>query len=236
MKRPYRPNPHYEPPNLDPAKDLSGEQLRLIGAIAIAWNYLEVQHNTLFSIATRTPVYLMREIAPRINGFEGIKAVTVKSINKYIQLPDEVRKEAVSTLEAAHESKAFRDALIHSTVLMPQRLGLNNRGGNKKAWEILITEEALSYLHRWTVAIAEELGLLCLLLDEFMAYSKYLNESKDRPENLAIEIGSDEALSAQFVQDHLTRFRESQSHRRSLRRPTKFPEGPPRTPKPLTES
>ena len=194
-------------------KTLTKNQFAGIGAIAIAWNYIDGGIDTALAVALqlRHPVWI--EVTSRINGFDGKIAIIKQAARTVFQMPDEQYNVLTESLGAIELHKRYRDGVIHAQVLFPDTPVADTTRQRGKFDEVLITEPALDALFSRIIALQRETDDIALIFHLLYVY--------DRPKS-----DSDIQRVEQELPACLTRLQERQKHRQSLPPLPEFPEGP----------
>lgn len=198
---------------------LSVGQLAGVGAVAIAWNNLEVALDYAIAYGLALPEVSRHEITGRLHGVDG-KIAIARLIHgeTCLALPRDVCISIDSTLSAVGECKVHRDAVVHAKALHG-RTGdvLESSGGRGRALEILFTAKALSYLLRRTEAVCREMTNVCLLFDFGASISAIRLHRPQLVSDLDLQL-----LERDF-QLHARKLRQHQKERASLPKLPAFP-------------
>jgi hypothetical protein len=191
------------------------EQLEYVGAIAILYNSVEDQVDSLCAEGLRIPIH-DAEVLSRLNGIEG-KAELAKISAKHWGFSED---EQAFLAEALGKSgfmllKKWRDAVVHSRVynsrtsmaVVPERRG--------KFSQVLLSTDALVGLYSRLAWIRAELFWLRQILERRTRLSREWIDTQHR-----------ERLEQQNRADWI-RAREHRTHRLSLQPMPEFPDGIP---------
>jgi hypothetical protein len=195
----------------DIKRDLPEKQLAAYGAAALAYNILEDEIDALLYVVTNVPDWLAKEVSSRIHGLDGKTAIIQKAIEKSA-LDAADQKTAKEAVAEFGEFKKIRDAMIHTRIIDASiGIGLSDRTRGDKAFEVLLSQEALDTLYDHIAALEKELSSLGSLLG---AANTLKNAAPDDPNRARYE----EAIGV-----HQAQFRENHRRRRSLKPLPKFP-------------
>lgn len=207
--------------NDDVRLNLSHEQLAGIGAVAVAWNELEIFLHYLLGLSAGIPTPLWLEVSTRVNGLEGYVQIIRKGIALCASLLNLEKEEVIAlmekSLDAVLDYKQYRDGVIHARVFdAPTGLGeLVKRRGQKD--EVLLTVEALSALYVRLVLLRKELLAMMGLMNR-LSRVVMLMESGAKPNKQWL---------AQGIRAYTPRLRSHQNERLSLPPLPAFPKLPP---------
>ena len=165
MRRKAKYEPIWHPHRV--ITDVDPERLRLIGAIALDWNFLEDTVDECLHVSVHWPYELRVEIASRINGLEGKFEILKAAVDVYRILEPAEKVLIKDTIGAISVLKTFRDAVIHMRLADPKSdIGLTHpkKGG---AYEILTSIPALRSLHTHIETVAEEAIFVYRILEPY---------------------------------------------------------------------
>lgn len=185
MKRPYS-KAFKSIPADDIRNDIPQEQLALIGAVALSYNYAENTINRMLYWAIGMPISMHRDIVSRINGVDG-KIAIIKSGATEIGIPENIRVFLAETLGEGGFGllKKYRDAVIHARILN-NKIGIGELIESKgRHMEVLLSQAALDGLFNHLEAIRLELAALMLMM--FEAFSLKNDASADDPKKSSYE-------------------------------------------------
>jgi hypothetical protein len=197
----------------DPFEDLSSEQLEYVGAVAILYNSVEDQVDSLCAEGLRIPIH-NAEVLSRLNGIEG-KTELIKIAAKHWGFSED---EQIFLAEAVGKGgfmllKKWRDAVVHSRVynsrtsmaLVPERRG--------KFSQVLLSTDALIGLYSRLAWLRAELFWLLRILERRTRLSRGEIDAQHR------------GLLEQENRADWIRAREHRTRRLSLQPMPEFPDG-----------
>lgn len=152
-ERPYRSFDFYE--------EVEPKRLQAIGAISLAWNWLEGALDTAFAVAFDIHPTLWTEVISRINGMDAKLELLRRSARLYEDVSPSWWIETISkTLNAVGSHKTYRDGVIHVRLVHPdaQVADTPRRKGNLD--EVLVSQQALDGLYRRIRLLAQEANLV----------------------------------------------------------------------------
>jgi hypothetical protein len=192
--------------------DLTNEQRAAFGAAALSYNVLEDQIDALIFVILQCPEWLSAEVSSRIHGLDGKTAIIQKAI-EHIDIATRDKKTLTNAVAAFGDFKKTRDTMIHARVVNAfLGVGRGTKARGKSAFEILLSAAALDSFYDHIVALQRVLSSGGALLNSAIALKQC---AANDPNKLQLE----EALRVRVVQ-----FRESHSHRLSLKPLPKFPD------------
>lgn len=101
--------------------EVEPERLQLIGAIALAWNWLEATIDTTVATALGLDPVLWVEVQSRINGFDGKIAIIKAALPRLApDMPEELQLSIRKGLNATGNYKSIRDHIIHMRLAQPE--------------------------------------------------------------------------------------------------------------------
>jgi hypothetical protein len=193
----------------DIKSELTDRQLAAFGAAALAYNVLEDQIDALLAIATRIPDWLFSEVSSRVHGLDGKVAIIQVAIEHALTAED--AKDVIQSVATFGDFKKTRDTLIHARIINSLRgQGAKQRG--KSPYEVLLSIDALDAFYEHVTALQTEFLCGGKLINSALALKQC---AADDPNRSRIE---EEFLA------HKAQFRESHSHRRSLKPLPRFPD------------
>ena len=141
----------------DPRKQISTDQLAAIGAIAIAWNYVDAEVDTTLERVAAIDGHISLAVTSRINGFDGKIAIIKDAMIAVCNIPEEVRTIISATLGAAEEHKKYRDSVIHARILTADSAIAPANANRGTTYETIVTVEALNTLYERIITIYYEM-------------------------------------------------------------------------------
>jgi hypothetical protein len=213
MRRPYnKDKPTDVHSTGDIKKDFTPKQLAAFGAACLAYNVLEDQIDALLYVVTNVPEWLIREVTTRIHGLDGKTAIIQTAIENS-SLSTNNQKGAIDSIATFSYFKKIRDAMIHARIINATiGIGLSNRTRGEKAFEVLLTLEALETFYDHVVALNKELSGL----GSWLASTTVLKTSAPNDPN--------KSRYVEACQVHETQFQEHRRRRRSLKPLPQFPD------------
>lgn len=202
-------------------ENLSVVQLAAIGAVAIAWNEMELFVNYSLCVSAWMPWPLVLEVSTRINGLEGQIAIIREAMKLHSRMgliDDEAASHIGKSLNAVVDYKKYRDAVIHARVLDSEHgIGeLIRRQGKQE--EVLLTVEALDALYNRLTLLRDELVLAFLIFQTIY---------RSQPSNVSGGGQTNKQSLAQAIQAYMVQYRLHQQDRQSLPPLPEFPDLPP---------
>lgn len=159
MKRPRaKDSPNRQTYTGEIRRDLSDEQLALVGAVAMAYNEVEKRIDFLFFIATDLKGELQYEVSTRISGIDGKIAVIKKGATQARLSETEQGQLAEALGEGVFgRLKGYRDAVIHARIT-DGATGLGVFIGKRaRLFDVLLSKAALERLFEHLDALRTEL-------------------------------------------------------------------------------
>lgn len=209
MKRPAKSITGYS--FSDPLMNFSGEQLRLIGSVAMVYNAVE---NLLYLVAGRFIGYPgdVSQITRRINGTDGIVEIAKVAIKR---LPPIATNEVTlcDTLSYFSTLKTYRDAVVHSVAFDVGEGIAEQRGRRGTLQQVLLTKDALNWLLDQMTDLRNEIEALSDVAG--IAVSPKWSRPEGDRQRKRVEEGLLSALA-----QHL----HCQSLRKRERKPPQFPD------------
>jgi hypothetical protein len=149
---------------LDPKKAYSGSQLAEIGAISIKFTQLQYHIDFICShiIFTKVPFWLKLSVDARLPAKS--KLEVVEEALEHMELLDGLSKSAIKdTLTQFRAARSYRNAIVHhSTYDHAQGIG-SFVDESRKAYQVMVSAEALTNLYALICALQEELQRVDLL-------------------------------------------------------------------------
>jgi len=202
----------------DALDDVPPYILQYIGAILLAWNFIEDRLDDVFCRSIRCATELDRQISSRINGIDGKIEIVKKALNLFpIFTPEEVI-ELKETLGAIQTYKGIRDAIAHLRLPSPESPVGYSHARRGMPQEVLINVGSLSTLYAHLDELAEEVTWLYRLIER-CAITQDEIDDHDYLAPPGIRSGSE-------FQDGFAQFRLHRSQRQSLPPLPQFPEEP----------
>lgn len=148
-QRPYR--------SYDFLEDVDAERLRLIGAISIAWNWIEASIDASLSASLELHPDMWLAVTTRINGFDGKIALLKQYTRLYFNgLRDDVVLSVSKTLNAIEDLKRYRDGVIHIRLTHPDEITADIPVRRGQVHEVLVSKEALAALYGRLLILSRE--------------------------------------------------------------------------------
>jgi hypothetical protein len=127
-------------------KEVEPERLRAIGAVMLAWNWIEGAIDTSIGMALELHPNMWVDVSSRINGLDGKIAILKESAKLFTATPDDMLLAISKTLNAVEDHKRYRDGVAHVRMGEPSAIVADTAQRRGKTDEILITQEALDAL------------------------------------------------------------------------------------------
>jgi hypothetical protein len=139
--------------------EVDPERLKLIGAITLAWNWIEGALDASLCMATNIHASMWIDFASRINGIDGKIGLLKKGLvvePKGILSDRDVAtiKESIGQVEGV---KRLRDGVIHARVIHPDAVVADTAQRKGIRDEVLLSEEALTVLYARLATISLEM-------------------------------------------------------------------------------
>jgi hypothetical protein len=195
------------------------EQLRLIGAICLEWNFIEDTLDFVFFNAIEVWWELSVEISSRINGLDGKVEIIKRAARIAKCLPDDVYNTVAQTLGAFTEYKRYRDGVVHVRLLNPKLEVAPTSIKRGAADEVIISKPALERLYTGLNILADEMSTL----HQVLAF--HLTREGGPPDYRDVFDTTPREPLEQF-RAYVALLREHQKRRLSLPPLPKFPESP----------
>jgi hypothetical protein len=142
----------------DIERDLTPGQLAKIGAISFVYNDAVGKVTDLFGAVTNLEGQMLLEVSTRINGLDGLIAVTTFG-SKKCGISSEMQKMIEDTLgeNGFQRLKKYREAVVHATLVSaPHGIGKTVER-RAKVNEVLLSQSALDILYLHLKALCPEL-------------------------------------------------------------------------------
>jgi hypothetical protein len=149
----------------DPKKAYQKKQLAELGAISIAWNQVEGQIDHIGSqiLFRKSPFYVWLELNDVV-GLTG-KLRLIRACVSHAEILDEPAKRCIETaLQGVSDYRAYRNAVIHHHIYDHKKGIAGFIAENGKAYQVLVTFEALSGLYKRIELLKNEVSQLAPLL------------------------------------------------------------------------
>jgi len=133
----------------DYLKKVDAPRLRLMGAITLAWNWIEWTIDVALAVSLETHPDMWLELTSRINGMEGKVELLKKTLalSGYPPLPDGADPLVRKFLGAVGSYKKLRDGLIHARLTEPKAIIAETVQRRGVTDEMLVSREALKQLY-----------------------------------------------------------------------------------------
>lgn len=225
----------------DVRRDLSANQLELIGAIAIAYNEAEIFLDIMIAIALRLPAPVTAEFSSRVNGVEG-KILILKQCVECLCGIDGFSEALDQTLGKSgfNGLRTYRNTIIHARLINKHNsIGVTNPV--KGAFtEVLLNKTALEGVYNRLIAMATELQYCCRYVRRARELVDFLDQqntlravSRRKPDQLAQidrACAQTQIEGVSDLKELLAQVRECQRQRISLPPLPEFPTGLGETP------
>src|SRR3990167_8984598 len=99
--------------------DIEPERLAAIGAITLAWNYLESGVDTAVGLSLQIVQPLWDDLTSRLYGFDAKIALIKEGLKFNFRAPEKHLATITVSLTAAEAHKKLRDGIIHALILDP---------------------------------------------------------------------------------------------------------------------
>jgi hypothetical protein len=126
--------------------DVDKEQLQLIGAICLEWNFVEDMLDYALFNVWEMDWNASVEVASRINGMEGKFAIIKSCVRNVKRHPELIPSIVDITIDAVAEYKRYRDGVIHARLLHPKSGVATTSVNRGRADEVLVSKDALDGL------------------------------------------------------------------------------------------
>lgn len=195
--------------------NFTSEQLKWLGAVAMAYNDAETTLHKMFGACMFLPTDTY-EISSRIIGTEGLAAVIRATAAKLTPNPD-ILNLVVQALADFAQLKSYRDLVIHARVMDTKTAYAERPERQGKRIYTTLTAGALKALSTHLSALNEEMLTLVNLIDR--AKSLFFGRAADDQHKAQLEAA---------IQDGLVRAQSHRNHRQYLPPLPKLPqEGKP---------
>ena len=174
MRRKLKDRPYFDWTEYSVRTDVDKEQLALIGAICLEWNFIEDMIDfTLFHVWEMDHDASI-ETSSRIHGIDGKLAIIKQCVRVVKRHPEPIQSVIATTLDAVAEHKTFRDGVIHARLLDPKSDVAPTSISRGRASEVLISKEALDgLLARLEIISLEMVAVLNALGFTFIDNDEY---------------------------------------------------------------
>jgi hypothetical protein len=145
--------------------EVDTNRLEAIGAIALAWNWIEGAIDTCVAMALEIHPDMWVDVTSRINGMDGKTAILKKCLplEGYPQLSSETQLPIRKTINAVERYKKLRDGIIHARLIHPDAIIADTAQRKGLTDEVLLSEMALMILYRHLQDLAEEVDWLVMI-------------------------------------------------------------------------
>lgn len=211
--RPERPSRAY-----DPLAEVDPERLKLIGAISLAWNWIEGSIDSSLSVALRLHPSMWFDVTTRINGLDSKFALLKQCATLYLSdmsaAFDETRRQMADTIGEVSVAKKYRDGVIHVRLTAPEELSGEIPVGKGRLDEVLVSTDALKAFYARLIHLRREMDHVTGLF-----YLQWVVTQASA--------GDDRRQAAADFRDAQARLSDLHKKRSSLPRLLEFPESPP---------
>jgi hypothetical protein len=197
--------------------DVDKEQLQLIGAICLEWNFIEDMIDYALFQVLELEYEPSLEVTSRINGMDGKLEILRKAAQLQKKFPEPYLKVIGITTGGVEEHKRYRDGVVHVRLLDPTSEVAPTSIRRGKSDEVLISKPALQALYARLAILAEE----TLALGDALGFTFLDGEDCFDPTR---------AEASECFQAYFAQVQEHQKHRQSLPPLPKFPDSPPTPP------
>ncbi len=218
MRRKPKGRPHFDWTEYSVRTDVDREQLELIGAICLEWNFIEDMIDFTLFHAWEMDRDASIETSSRIYGIDGKLAIIKQCVRVVKRHPEPSPSVIATTIDAVAEHKTFRDGVMHARLLDPKSDVAPTSIWRGRADEVLVSKEALDGL----LARLEIISLEMVAVLNALAYT-FINDNDEYDPKPGSPLRQFQAYIVQ-VQEH-------QKRRLALPPLPKFPPGPPAPPK-----
>lgn len=145
--------------------EVDSKRLQLIGAITLAWNWIEGAIDASLGIGIEAHPDMWVEITSRINGMDGKIALLRKSLDLdgYPPLPNHSDLFVRRALNAVETYKKLRDGIIHARLVHPENVVADTVQRRGLTDEVLISEHSLTELYGRLSLLVRETDQLVLI-------------------------------------------------------------------------
>lgn len=162
--------------------EVDPERLRLIGAVALAWNWLEATVDATLATSLGLHPAMWVEVQSRIGGFDG-KIAIIKAALPTLEadMPDDIRLAIRKCLNATENYKSIRDHIIHVRPARPEEdvSETFQRRGNVK--EVYTATTALKAYYDALVALVDEIEMVSTIYFYMAIMQREADEPKRQP-------------------------------------------------------
>lgn len=192
--------------------NFTAKQLEMVGAIAMLFNACEMMlHRTAWGCMAYPggPAH----VTFRVGSMEGLIDIIMHSVRHNDNLDPDVQEEIEDSLRRGFlPLKTMRDSVIHSRPKW-ESVGVSAFTARRaQHYEVLVSEDALSWLATALHLMEKELQELCLVVNAAHA---------------GLHSPSASAQWLEALPHALGQYRALRTSRKALRSPPKFPEPPP---------
>jgi len=191
--------------------NFTAEQLKWLGAVAMAYNDAEMTLHKMFGACIFLPIDTY-EISSRINGTEGLAVVIRATAAKLIPNPD-ILESVIPVLADFGQLKCYRDLVIHARVIDTKTAYAERPERRGKRSYTTLTAEALKALCTHLSSLNEEMLTLVNLIDR----AKLLFFGRAADDQHKVQLGA-------AIQDGLVRAQSHRNHRQYLPPLPKLPQ------------
>lgn len=145
-------------------EEVHPRRLQLIGAITLAWNWIEGAIDTSLAISLETHPDMWTEVTSRINGMDGKLELLRKclSLTGYPPPPPDSEMLVRNAIGAVATYKRLRDGIIHARLIDPKSVIADTSQRRGVTDEVLLSEEALQRLYDRLSLLVREIDMMVL--------------------------------------------------------------------------
>jgi hypothetical protein len=164
-------------------QDVQPRRLQLIGAITLAWNWIDGAVDATLGVALELHPDMWVQVTSRINGMDGKIALlkVALGLQGYPPLPDGTDPAIRKTLGAIETNKRLRDGIIHARLIHPEEIIADSAHRRGMTDEVLLSEDALSSLYNLLSLLVREVDQLVIL---YYYRWRLSEESEEEPRQL----------------------------------------------------
>lgn len=196
--------------------DVGANRLQAIGAICLAWNWLEGAVDEALGAGLGLHPDLFFPVNSRINGMDGKLGVIRACLTHYSTVEEVHVKTVQTSLGAIGNYKKLRDGVIHVRLLSSDAI-IGETPQWKSVDEVLVSEEALFALYRRLEILAWE---AMEITKHFYTRHLIMHTNEENVKRRAVE----------GFQRATARLQDLQKDREALPPLPEFPESPPKPP------
>jgi hypothetical protein len=148
-----------------------------IGAVAMAFNECERVLDALLIVGLEIPPDLFDEVLPRLGSLDGKVDIIKKAAVRVLRFDVASWGAVVAALDEFLKYKRYRDAIVHAT-LEDRKSGIGIVFKRDKAYEVLLTAEALNALYERLWSLKEDLDTISVTFD-FRGYYLHLDRARE---------------------------------------------------------